>query len=151
VTDALEVVRRALAAARTAAPDAELVVSGSTRRTAHTRFARNELTTSGDARDTRVDVSVAFGRRHASASTNQIDDASIAALARRALEMARLVPEDPELLPVLGPQRYREIGAAFDEATSRLEAAARAEMAARAIAAADAASLQLAGFVEHQA
>ena len=48
-----------------------------------TRFARNEVTTSGSVEDGRVTVTSAFGKRQASASTNVFtDDALKASLAQ---------------------------------------------------------------------
>lgn len=86
----------------------DLVVSVGGGRGANTRFANNEITSCGDADGVRVSVSAAFGRRHASASTNQTDDASLRAAVENAEEMARLAPEDPEHMPALGPQKVGE-------------------------------------------
>ncbi|MEO7647030.1 MAG: TldD/PmbA family protein, partial [Gemmatimonadaceae bacterium] len=47
-----------------------------------------------------------FGKRVANASTNKLDDASLTAVVARAEALARLAPEDPELMPELGPQTY---------------------------------------------
>ena len=53
-----------------------------------------------------VTVTVAIGKRQASASTNVLDDASLKRTVDLATRLARLSPEDPELMPELGPQTY---------------------------------------------
>jgi predicted Zn-dependent protease len=80
-------------------------------------------------------VTVTFGRRRASSSTNVLDDASLRRTVDLASRLARLAPEDPELMPELGQQRYTAVEA-FVEATADLDAEARAEAIGRAIGAA---------------
>ena len=53
-----------------------------------------------------VTVTVTIGKRRASASTNVLDDASLKRTVELAATLARLSPEDPELMPELGPQTY---------------------------------------------
>jgi predicted Zn-dependent protease len=117
-------------------------------RSAHTRFARNEVTTSGESDETDIDLYVALGQRHAEASTNQTDGASLDALAERAVALARVAPVDPESMPVLGPQKYAP-AVAFDDGSAKMTAAARAEMAKQAIEHARSKELVIAGFVIH--
>lgn len=135
-----------LSAGKKLAKDAALSVSVQTGRAANTRFARSEITSTGDVDDTVLTVEVGFGKRHAQASTNQTDAPALLSVLQRAIAMARLAPEDPELMPLLGPQKYLTPAPAFDRATAELPAAARAEAAHLAIAAADAAKVELAGF-----
>ena len=92
----------------------------------NTRFAGNEITTSGGVTDTTVTVISTIGRRRASASTNVLDDASLRRTVDLAQRLARLSPEDPELMPELGPQRYTPVDA-FIERTAALGPEARAE------------------------
>jgi predicted Zn-dependent protease len=73
---------------------------------ANTRFAQNQVSTAGDNSNTTVTVRSAFGRRVASATTNRLDDESLAEVVRRSEALARLAPEDPEYEPELGPQTY---------------------------------------------
>src|SRR4051794_28002366 len=89
-------------------------------RSANTRFAVSELTSNGDYDETSVTVSVAFGKRHAATSTNQTDHASLEAAVRRARMLAELAPEDPERMPLLGPQKYAHDRSVFDGATEKL-------------------------------
>ncbi|HKA90701.1 MAG TPA: hypothetical protein VKE22_23730, partial [Haliangiales bacterium] len=49
----------------------------------HTRFARSEVTSTGDVDDVNVTVSVAFGKKAAGADANQTDAASLRALVDR--------------------------------------------------------------------
>ena len=104
-------------------------------RSGHTRFADGSISTSGTTHDTSVTVTVAFGRRRASSSTNVLDDASLRRTVDLASRLARLAPEDPELMPELGPQTYTAVEA-FVESTADLDAEARAEAIGRAIGAA---------------
>src|SRR3954454_14766429 len=76
-------------------PNAEVKVDIVRRAAANVRFARNEATTAGESDETSVSISAALGQRHATASLNQTDEKSLAALAARALAMAKLSPEDP--------------------------------------------------------
>ena len=85
-------------------PDAEVKVDVRRRAAANVRFARNEATTSGESDEVIVSTWVAVGQRHAATWVNQTDEKSLAALAGRALAMAKLSPEDPEKMPLLGPQ-----------------------------------------------
>lgn len=96
------IARRGLAAAK--ADETRVIVSSGAR--GNTRFAENQVSTSGDNYDAEVTVRSVFGKRVANASTNRLDDASLAAVVARSEALARLAPEDPELMPELGPQTY---------------------------------------------
>jgi predicted Zn-dependent protease len=114
----------------------------------NTRFARNEITSSGDVERVTLTVSAQIGQRIANATTNQLDDHSLDDVVARVLRMARLAPENPEAMPPLGKQTYVKT-AGSDAATMKLTAAARAKAVGEAIAAGDAAKIQIAGFFEH--
>ena len=58
-------------------------------------------------------------------------------------------PEDPEYMPLLGPQEYIEVDA-FDNNTAEMPAAARAESVAQAIAQAKGKKVVAAGFFENR-
>jgi predicted Zn-dependent protease len=113
---------------------------------ANTRFARNEVTTAGEADETDIALYVAVGKRHAEATTNQTDPASLDALATRALALARVAPEDPEAMPVLAAQKFAP-SAAYDDGVAKLSAAARAELAGASIEHAKSKDLVIAGFI----
>ena len=73
---------------------------------ADTRFALNQVTTSGENQDTTVTITAFVGNRSASVNTNRLDEASLAAAAKQAHEIAKLVPPNPERMPELGAQQY---------------------------------------------
>lgn len=147
--DGDKVVARALQLGKKMLPGAELVVSLHDGRSAHTRFACSELTTSGDVDTTEISVQAHFGRRHASASGNQTSDEGLQQLLVRVGQLGRIAPEDKEHMPLLPPQRYLEVPSAYDDATARLTAKERGEAVRSAISQGDAQKLQVAGFYEH--
>ncbi|MBO9662019.1 TldD/PmbA family protein [Dokdonella sp.] len=74
--------------------------------TGNVRYAANTVSTSGSVRDAELVVEVAFGKRVGTSTVNQFDDASLAAAVRRAEELARLAPENPEFVPAIDKQTY---------------------------------------------
>ena len=132
-------------------PDAEVKVDVRRRAAANVRFARNEATTSGESDEVIVSTWVAVGQRHAATWVNQTDEKSLAALAGRALAMAKLSPQDPEKMPLLGPQTYGPVPTAFDDALATMGPTERAAIARRAVARGDEAKVQIAGFFEREA
>ena len=101
---AKELLGRVLAKAR--AEETRVSIRGE--RTSHLRFARNTPSTSGLYDDVRMSIGSTYGKRSASVSLNQLDDAAIEAAVRRSEELARVAPEDPEHMAALGPQSYGE-------------------------------------------
>lgn len=93
-------------------------------RTRNVRFAANQLSTAGVVEDTTLVVMSFIGRKHSAVTTNDLSPESIERTVRKAEAIARLAPDDPEMLPVLGPQNLREMTAAWDEATASLDAGA---------------------------
>src|SRR6185436_3902698 len=87
------------------------------------------------------------GNRHGSASTNQTDDASLKAAVEAAEELARVSPEDPEHMPVLGAQKLPDVKAR-DGAIDKLDAEARRKGVEACLAAATQKKLVAAGFFE---
>jgi predicted Zn-dependent protease len=77
----------------------------------HLRFARNSPSTSGTNTNLTLSITSRFGKRSGSSSVNQFDGDSLAAAVRRSEEIARLAPEDPELLPELGAQKHAQVDA----------------------------------------
>ena len=93
----------------------------------NTRFAGNEITTSGGTTNTTITVTSTIGLRHASASTNILDDESLKRTVYLAERLAKLSPEDPESMPELGPQTYTPVNGYFEKTadlTPELRAAA---------------------------
>jgi predicted Zn-dependent protease len=111
------------------------------------RFADNRITTSGGVSDLTIDVYSAFGPKHAVASTNDVSDARLEQAVRQSEALARLAPDDPEAMPLLGPTSYADTRAHFGS-TATLTPEARARAARVAIDAAKRdGSLKAAGFI----
>jgi predicted Zn-dependent protease len=142
---------RVLDDVKRAAPGAEASVSVRTGRSANVRFGANEVESCGDVDDDALSVEVAFGKRHASASSNQLDPEATRALISRAIAMAKVAPEDPEWMPLLPPQKYPAVPEAFDRALAEMPSDARAAAAQTAITAARRGGLDAAGFLSTSA
>jgi predicted Zn-dependent protease len=141
-----DVAGHVLAIAKDVAKGADVRADVDRTRAANVRFAKNEMTTSGESDEITVSVSVAFGQRQAWTSANQTDAASLKALVERAVAMARVAPEDPETMPLLPPQTYAAAPPAHDEKLDAMAPNDRAAIATRAIAAGDREKVQIAGF-----
>ena len=96
------------------------------------RYALNSVSTSGRVSDCDLAVEVAFGKRIGTATINSFDDASIEAVVRRAEELARLAPENPEFVPAIEKQAYRPSGTFVDK-TAAITPEYRAGVAAACI------------------
>ena len=119
-------------------------------RQGNTRFAVNQITTGGDVHNVAVVVTSAFGRRVASASTNGVSDESLRTVVATSERLARLVPENPEYMGELGPQRYTE-RSSLVEATAALTADERARAVNRVTGPAAERGLVSTGFLPHSA
>ena len=111
------------------------------------RFARNDISTSGIVDQAELAVQVAFGKRVGTATINQFDDASLERVVRRAESLAKLAPENPEYMPLVGKQTY-QVTETFSEATAALTAEARAKIAETSILPCRERNLIAAGFLE---
>ena len=107
-------------------------VSVSSDWTGNTRFAGGEITTSGESNDVSVTVLSTIGKRRASATTNVLEDASLKRTVDLAERLAKLSPEDPEIMPELGSQNYSPVRG-FIDVTANLGAEQRAAAAKRVI------------------
>jgi len=112
------------------------------------RFARNQVSTSGDAYDASVTVTSAFGRKVASATTNSLDDEALRTVVQTSERLARLVPEDPEYLGELPPQQYLPVEPFFD-ATAQITPADRARAILQVAEPAARQSLVSTGYLTH--
>jgi predicted Zn-dependent protease len=122
-------------------------VSVNSSRTANTRFAANQLSTSGSVENTGVVVQSWFGAKHAVTTTNDLSDESLRRAVAESEALARLAPDDPEDMPLLGPQTYVPVKAYFD-GTAELSPSDRANAAMTALSVSRAAGdLQSAGFI----
>lgn len=111
-----------------------------------TRFANNQIVQNVDTRRGTLSVTVAFGQRQGTAGTTDFTAGSVQETVTRAMQIARLSPEDPEYLPPVARQDY------LTPSTARAETAAagparRLEYANEAIAQCRIESLGAAGIV----
>lgn len=142
--DAEKVIKKALAFAK--ADETQVTLTG--RREGNLRFARNAVSTSGGTEALTLVVQSSFGKKTGTATINEFDDASVEKLVRRAEDLARLAPENPEYVEFLGPQKYLAPKSHFDS-TAGLNADFRAKATADCIAPCKAKNLVAAGFLEH--
>ncbi len=115
-----------------------------------TRFANNEITQNVAERRYLLSVRIVQGKRTGRATGNDLSDAGIARLIERAAAATQLSPEIQELLPLPGPQTYREVDG-FDAGTAELGPDARAREVGKAVARCREAGLEGAGIYEVRA
>ena len=111
------------------------------------RLALSTLSTSGIVSNTDLGVQVAFGKRVGIATINEFDDAALERVVRRAEDLARLAPENPEFMPAVEKQTYTP-SATFSESTAAITPEFRAQVAADSIGPCKAEKLIAAGFLE---
>lgn len=111
------------------------------------RFALNNISTSGIVSDTELAVKVAYGKRTGEATINEFNDAALERVVRRAEDLAKLAPENPEFVPAIGKQQYRA-SPTFDDTTASITPEYRARVAADSIGPCKAEGLVAAGFLE---
>ena len=144
--DAKKLIDRVLSASKAE----ETFVSLNGTETANLRFARNTATTSGAQSSTSLAITAAFGKRSGTVTTSQFDDASLQRALRSAEEIARVSPENPEAMPVLGPQTFTP-GKAYFEDAATASPEWRASSVDTAIALSKKKDVVSAGFVETRA
>jgi predicted Zn-dependent protease len=74
-----------------------------------TRFANNQVVQNVNARRVSLSVTVAFGRRHGTASTSDLSVGAVRDALQRAEAIARLTPDDPEYLSPVPVQAYQTL------------------------------------------
>lgn len=114
------------------------------------RYARNAVSTAGDISSMSLAVSSTFGKKTGVATINEFDDASLKKVIARAEELAKLAPDNPEYVPMLGPQQYDE-PITFNQATANMKPESRAEAVRQSLDIAKQAKLEAAGFLENEA
>jgi len=114
------------------------------------RYARNEVSTSGALINQNLQVQSAFGKKVGVATIDEFDDASLEKVVRRSEELARLAPENPEYVGLLGPQQYKSHSLGYVEDTANINPDTRAEMVFKSLELARAQKLVAAGFLEDQ-
>jgi predicted Zn-dependent protease len=71
-----------------------------------TRFAANGISADDESRQQTLSVQVAFGQQSGKSTTTDLSDEAVRDTVRRAEEIAKASPPDPEYLPPLPAQRY---------------------------------------------
>ncbi|MFT3826653.1 MAG: TldD/PmbA family protein [Chitinophagaceae bacterium] len=114
------------------------------------RYARNAVSTAGQNNTMGLAVNASFGKKTGSATINEFDDASLQKVVKRAEELAQLAPENPEHMPLLGPQNYADaIG--YVQSTAAITPDTRAQVVAQSLQVAKDNKLEAAGFIENSA
>ncbi len=113
--------------------------------TGNIRYALNNISTSGVVSDCDLAVSVAYGKRVGTSTINRFDDASLEHCVRRAEELAKLAPENPEFMPAIPKQEYKPSNTFFDK-TAAIQPDYRAQVAADCILPCRSDKLVAAGF-----
>ncbi len=127
------------------ADECEVNLSGEER--GNIRYARNAVSTSGALTNKNLVVQSSFGKKSGVATIDEFDDASLQKVVRRSEELAQLAPENPESMPVLGPQQYVK-SSGFFQSTADLTPAARAEAVAKSLQLVGNQKLTAAGFLD---
>jgi PmbA protein len=109
-----------------------------------TRFANNEIHQNVTARDHALTLRVIVGKRSGTATTHRLDSSALRQLADRALAIARLTPEDPDL-PEPAPPAVAPKLDAFAAATAGSTPEARADAIGPVLRGAREAGLNAAG------
>jgi predicted Zn-dependent protease len=103
-------------------------ISLSASETALSRFSENQISQNVRKHTFRLTVTSYFGKRSASASTTELEHQAIALTVKRAEDLAKIAPEDPEWVELLPAQVYSDRTPAFDRATATLSPLKKAEI-----------------------
>jgi len=115
------------------------------------RYARNSVSTSGETSSTQVVVASTFGKKQGITTINEYDDASLEKAVRRAETIAQLAPENPEHMPLLGPQTYQPAAKTFDAGTAAISTKLRADWVEKSLGIAQDSKVTAAGYIENSA
>jgi len=114
---------------------------------AHTRFAANDVTTSGTAKDLTISITSRGEGRSGTARVNDTDPRALKAAVARSEETMAAASVDPEFVEGLPAQKYPEIRA-FHEETAKAGAAERRKGVKAALDLGRAKKLNASGFSE---
>jgi predicted Zn-dependent protease len=118
---------------------------------ANVRFARNNVSTSGYISSSSMAISSAFGKKLGVITLNDYSDESIQKAVKRSEELAQFAPENPEYMPMLGPQTYPAHGQTYIDATAAITPAQRSKMVEDSLNIAKQNKLTAAGFLQDSA
>jgi predicted Zn-dependent protease len=128
------------------ADECEVSLSGSD--SGNIRYARNSVSTSGEVNQLSLAVSSSYGKKTGNATINEFDDGSLQKVVQRSEELAQLAPENPEHMPLLGPQTFAD-SITFVPETAAITPDTRAEAVGKSIQVSKDAGLQAAGYLEN--
>ena len=129
-------------------PGKELSVGISSNETGSTRFANNAITTNGVYNTLNLYVAVTKGKKRGIALVNELNRDKINEAVLRADTLAGVAPENPELMPSLGPQSYLKIPPMYFQKTTDFSPGQRAEAIIAAIEKTKKQNVMAAGFFE---
>lgn len=85
---------------------------------ANVRFALNSVSTAGASSGYSLAISAKFGQKVGTVTASEFSDASLQRAIRNAEEIAKLSPDNPEAMPLLGAQSYASVTTYFEDAAS---------------------------------
>jgi predicted Zn-dependent protease len=85
---------------------------------ANVRFALNSVSTAGASSGYSLAISAKFGQKVGTVTASEFSDASLQRAMRNAEEIAKLSPDNPEAMPLLGAQTYASVTTYFEDAAS---------------------------------
>lgn len=114
------------------------------------RYARNTVSTAGHRSNQNMTVQCSYGKKSGVATIDEFDDASLKKVVKRAEELAKLSPENPEFMEPLSQQEYLD-SSTYSASTSKITPEFRAKVAASSIEPASAKDVTAAGFLNDSA
>ncbi|MEM1407991.1 MAG: TldD/PmbA family protein [Bacteroidota bacterium] len=114
------------------------------------RYARNTVSTAGHRSNQNMTVQCSYGKKSGVATIDEFDDASLEKVVKRAEELAKLSPENPEFMEPLSQQQYLDSNT-YSASTSKITPEFRAKVAASSIEPAAAKDVTAAGFLNDSA
>jgi predicted Zn-dependent protease len=127
------------------ADETEVTISGG--RTGNIRYARNTVNTSGETNELSLSITSVYGKKSGSTTINELSEEALKRAVARAEEIAALAPENPEYLPMLGPQNY-SASKTFSQSTDSINPEFRAQLAVDSIKPCVDNNLTAAGYLE---
>ena len=126
----------------------EINLSGS--ESGNIRYARNTVSTAGHRSNQNMTVQCSYGKKSGIATIDEFDDDSLQKVVKRAEELAKLSPDNPEFMEPLGPQEYLK-SKTYVESTAKITPEYRAKVASSSIEPASSKNVTAAGFLNDSA
>jgi predicted Zn-dependent protease len=129
-------------------PGKEMSVGVSAGETGSTRFAENAITTNGVYNRLEVYAEVTKGKKRGIAVVDELTAEKMREAVDRADALADVAPENPELMPALGPQTYPKVPELYFPKTADFSPGRRADAVSAVVEKARKQGLTAAGFLE---